>query len=488
MKNFKIILLAITVTVMMGTSSCKKYLTVNPETEIPQEQLFNTESGFKDALTGVYLQMKNDNAYGKAMTMTTIEQLTSSWDVTANTTEQRLGLFNYTDEGVAGSLSAIFSQEYKIISSVNSILGEIDNKREVFKTPGMYEVIKSECLAIRAYCHLDLLRLFGPVPTAPANGNMLAYVTAVSKTPNQRISFTAYQVALFKDLADAEALVKDVDPITKYSLTQLKNPGPTTAFNPSDTYLAYRYIRVNYYAIKALEARAYLWFNVKDKAYECAKVVIDAKNPDNTVKFALGTSADMAAQDYLLSREHIFGLYDYDLYTKYTTMYASGTLKKSTSATIINTQLYGNTGTDIREANLWQLITLANAAKCYVLKKYLVVEKPATLALDIKQIPMLRVSEMYLIGAETAPTAEAQALWTAFRTARNITTTTLPADPLQLQLEVIKEYRKEFYAEGQGFFAYKRINAPKANFLFAPTAATVNYLIPLPANETVTVN
>lgn len=480
----KINYIAFTLIFVLSFTSCKKYLEVVPKTQMPQDVLFSTQNGFKDALTGVYIQMKANNMYGLAMTQTTVEHLVSSWDVTANTTEQRIGLFNFSDGGVEVAFSSIFQAEYKTIASINAILGQIDAKKDVFTTAGMYETVKSEALALRAYCHLDILRLFGPIPTAPTTGNMLAYVTTLSKTPTTRISFAEYQAALLKDLTDAEALVKDIDPITKYTMAELRSPSVTGNFNPSDTYLAYRYLRMNYYAIKGLQARAYLWFGDKQKAYESAKLVIDAKNADGSSKFRLGTSADMSTnKDYVLTSEHLFGLYDFSMFTKYTTNYTSGNIKKGSAATTINTSLYGNTGTDIREANLWELLTLANQSKVYVLKKYLPVENPTSIVSDYKQIPMIRLSEMYLIATETAPLAEAQNYWNTFKTARNITTTTLPVDPVQLQYEVIKEMRKEFYAEGQAFFAYKRINAPKTNYLFAPTAATVNYLLPLPNAE-----
>jgi hypothetical protein len=48
------------------------------------------------------------------------------------------------------------------------------------------------------------------------------------------------------------------------------------------------------------------------------------------------------------------------------------------------------------------------------------------------------------------------------------------------------EYRKEFFGEGQAFFTYKRLNAIKASVLWTPTAATINYVVPLPLGELVT--
>ncbi|WP_316816142.1 RagB/SusD family nutrient uptake outer membrane protein [Pedobacter nyackensis] len=462
--------------------SCKKFLTVNPKTEMPLDVLFSSEGGFKDALTGVYLQMKDNKTYGAAMTQTTIEQLASSWDVTAKTTEERMGLFNYTDEGVEGSLSSIYGQEYKIISSVNAILGQIDSRRDVFVTAGMYETIKSECLAIRAYCHFDILRLFGPQPSSPVNGNRLPYVTVLSNTPNSRLSYHEFQTALFKDLSDAEMLVKNIDPIIKYSIQQLKAPG-ASGVNPTDTFLAYRYLRMNYYAVKALQARAYLWFNDTQKAYECAKLIIDAKNEDGSVKFVFGSATDIAAKDYLLTNEHIFGLYDFDLANRYTSLYGSGILKKGANNLTINNQLFGKTGTDIRESGLWELITLSGGAKGYTIKKYKVQDAPA--GSDFKQIPMLRISEMYLIAAEAAPFTEGLNYFKLFRAARNIGQLAVPADPTGLQTEILKEYRKEFYSEGQAFFAYKRLNTTNTGFLFLPLAATINYLIPLPKSEAI---
>ncbi len=473
------------------TSCLNEWLTVNPKTDMTRDILFSTESGFKDALTGVYIQLKSTAGYGERLTMSTIEHLVTSWDVTSSSTEQRLSQFLYTDAGVEATMSAIFSQQYKVISSINAILDQIDANKDVFVTDKMYELIKGEALALRALCHFDILRLFGPVPTVTTEDNILPYVKTLSKEATPHINFNAFKAELIKDLNDAEQLLNTADPVKSYSMNDLRRPGPTYTFNPADTYFGFRHIRMNYYAVKALKARTYLWFGDNENAFANAKEVIDAKNPDGSTKFTLGTSADMTAGYLNLPSEHIFGIYEFSLLTKYNNMYANGTLKKGSAETTIKSKLYGNTGTDIRETYLWELITQANQAKTYVIKKYKVNDAPSNMTVDYRQIPLLRIAEMYLIAVEAAPTlAESQAYWSTFRIARNISVSTLPTDPLMLKDEVMKEYRKEFYAEGQSFFNYKRLNMPKTKILYASTSASVvlNYVVPLPKTELINTN
>ena len=479
MKKIKYILLALLS--LSGLNSCyNEWLSVNPKTDITKPMMFNSQEGIKDALTGVYIQLKSSSTYGLGLTMTSIEYFMSSWDVTANTTPQRLALFNYTDEGVENEIKNIYSTEYKTIASINAILSNIDANKDVITTPGLYEIIKGECFALRAFCHFDILRMFGPIPSKAGAGNILPYVKVLSNVPTGHIPFSQFQEEILNDLSEAENLLKNVDPILKYSLLDLGRPTTTLL----DSYLSYRYFRMNYYAVKALQARVNLWFNKPQEAYEAAKTVIGAKNTDGTLKYRLGTSADMASGDYALTAEQIFAMYDFKLYTKYMENFQIGVLKKGTAETTIKTSLYGNTGTDIREANLWELVTQANQAKTYILRKYRLTETAPTHQTDYKRIPLIRLSELYLIAAETAPAAEAQQYWADFRTVRNITVTTLSADKTVAQLEIVKEYRKEFYGEGQSFYAYKRLDIQKPNFLFLPTAVTtVNYVFPLPKTE-----
>ena len=60
MKQIIYILLA---TTMLGLMSCSDWLDVSPKTSIPTDKQFESESGFKDALTGIYLKLGIQTLY-----------------------------------------------------------------------------------------------------------------------------------------------------------------------------------------------------------------------------------------------------------------------------------------------------------------------------------------------------------------------------------------------------------------------------------------
>ncbi len=484
MKRFIIItLLIIPVFYLL---SCEKFLDVHPKTELEQDAIFSNEQGFKDALTGVYIKMRSDNSYGSALTQTYLENLVGGWDVTAGSVEQKIGLYNFSDATVTDRFNAIFKQQYSTLASINDILGHLETHAGVFKDKNLWKLIKSECLGLRAYIHLDLLRLYGPIPSEPTKGNNLAYVTKFSKEINQRISFEDYKGMLLKDLDDAAALAKDIDPITQFSIAQLRTPSEAVGFNPADNFYAFRYLKMNYFAVRALQARAQLWFGRKEEAFLAAKEVIDAKNTDGTVKFPLGTSISLNNKNYTLTDEHVFGLYDFQMYTKYLSKYSNMLLKKGSTESVIKTTLFGNTGKDIREISLWQFLTAANGSKSNVIRKYeMAAPNTVTSLTDFKQIPLIRISELYLIASECASFSDGVGYFQQFRTSRGIGDMAAPTNEAALLAEIIKEYRKEFYAEGQAFYTYKRNNSPRTAIVLAPTNAVINYLLPLPNIETI---
>ena len=50
------------------TAGCQDWLNVQPKTSVQEEDIFSTEYGFKDVLTGFYIDMGSQDLYGKNLT------------------------------------------------------------------------------------------------------------------------------------------------------------------------------------------------------------------------------------------------------------------------------------------------------------------------------------------------------------------------------------------------------------------------------------
>lgn len=443
-------------------TSCNQWLSVSPSNEMPVEDQFGSEQGVKDALAGVYVLIKDYSLYGQVLTMGYIENMASLWDVTAASAEESFSRHEY--DKVTGNVDQVYGKLYNAIANVNNILENIHADNGVLLTPGMYEIIRGECLALRAFLHLDLMRLYGPVPAdLTAGGAKLPYVQKVSKEINLPITYDAYKDLLLGDLRQAETLLKPYDPVV-------------TGEKVSDDFLLRRTSRMNYYAVKALQARAFLWYEEKENAYAAAKTVIDAVKADGSQAFDIqGIKTLFPEGDFILYPEHIFGLYDHKLDNRYSSLFQTGTLYKGTNATAIQKDLYGNSATDIRALNLWELLPLPLGSR-YTLKKY-------DVGRENSQISLIRLCELYFIAIETGNAEQARKLWEEYRDSRVLGSKELPTAPELLRKEILTEFRKEFYAEGQLFYLYKRYNSPREDILFANPNLVVNYILPLPKTE-----
>lgn len=98
-----------------------------------------------------------------------------------------------------------------------------------------------------------------------------------------------------------------------------------------------------------------------------------------------------------------------------------------------------------------------------------------------KSLPLIRLSELYLILMQEAPIAEANTYCNSFRTTREASYAQLTE--ANRNEEVLKEYAREYWSEGQTFFAHKQMNA--TTWASSGNIANAsNYIIPLPIDET----
>ena len=457
---------------LLMLTSCNDWLDVSPSEQKKKSEMFSKAEGFRNVLTGAYIRMKSNSLYGQEMVCGTVENLAQHWNYSSNTIGSYLNTYNYRATVVENAMTAIYNNLFKVVADVNGLLGDIDNG-----TLGDddYNLIKGEALALRAFCHFDGLRLFGPMPTEAGSDRVLPYVKEVTNRPNAFLTYEQFTRELMGDIDEAEACLKKVDPILKQSIAALNTPSQLT-----DNFYGYRQMRMNYYAVCALKARVALWTGNKSQALEYARLVMNATSADGAKTFRLGTLNDCAGGDKVLSSEHIFNLKVTDI----TSTLGAGTTYQKTQSQL-RSQLYESGTTDIRFVNMWNYVYDSYWWTYYnYFVKYVQTDNMPSLARNV--VPLIRLYEMYLIAMECSPLGEANSLYAEMCDARNAPAVTISSQE-QLKELLIKEYNREFYGEGQAFYAYKRMAAEKIYFTNEPGTKDA-YVVPLPVQESVFAN
>lgn len=263
-------------------------------------------------------------------------------------------------------------------------------------------------------------------------------------------------------------------------LLALSDPIITTPPKQSEdiyNYLRNRINRLNYFGVKLLKARAALWMNDKPTALTLAKELIAVRESH----FPFSTNAQVTNAifpDRVFSSELIFALENDlrgDMYDKVINedKIAAFNLLGSLGDTEYNGVLWGTSndiistagsaaGSDLRAKAMTTTLT-TTIGKFYMSKKYASIEKIEDLpngkgmSYLYRLTPMLRISEAYYIAAECEPNeADGFAYLNTVRNAREIQGQVSTG----MEVQLLREYIKEFYMEGQLFFFYKRKSAP----------------------------
>ena len=439
---------------LLGTG-CSNWLDVKPSTRVEQEEMFSTEDGFKNTLTGVYIKLKSNSLYGKTLTMELTEYLAQHWKSNASELSGYISAYDYENSNVQSIIDGVYTDFYNAIVNVNNLLDFVDNG---VLSEDMYKLIKGEALGLRAFCHLDLLRLYGPIPGKQTDKKILSYAREVSRQNMPVNTWAEYIAFLEKDLNEAETLLEEVE---KKGI--------------DDDDFTYRQNRMNYWAVMAVKARFYLWIQNKEKAAEYANKVIDRVGE----QFKLSQPENFTNKDYIASSEHLFSVHVYDLEDiTETFIYRSGGVEQTKSLIV---ELFEGDVTDVRgDGKLWQQLQGGTTGNRYVLMKY---KQSEAQVATREQIPLVRLYEMYLIAIECSDnSAVYQPLINQLLTARSISLDMDNAGVDQKNQFVSMEYHKEFYGEGQAFYQYKRRNDEMIMWSNTPGSTSV-YVLPVPKSE-----
>ena len=465
-------------------SSCNKWLDVKPRTQMTEEEQFSTRQGYTDALFGIYQNSAGLGGYGKHLTFSLLDILAQRYENKSITTSvyYKIARYNYTDPDVRNVIDSVFNNSYQSIAQANYLLKNVDKNNGILDATS-YKIIKGEALGMRGFLHFDLVRLFAQRYADGANAGMqsIPYLRSFTVSPQARLSLGAVLDSCEADLKAAEVLLegdKNIDRIAG-------NQGST---NP-DLLLQYRQNHLNYWAVKATLARLYLYKGDKVNALKYAQDVIKSGKFTFINPSLINTDATSTGSDMTFTNEHVFSIYtsglkkQVDVYFK--NVGATGEVFDLYTTRAKLDAMYqcavGGYGAEIRRPaatrDLWNVVSPTIVYS----KKYW-----SDNSLNVKQrvIPVIRLSEMYYIAAESAPTiAEGLVFLNMVRTNRLLPELTSVSSQAAFDLELQFEYRKEFYAEGQLWFYYKRKNVLNIPDGVANPMTEAKYTFPLPNAE-----
>lgn len=468
MKRTKLSYFLTAILVISLNSSCEKWFDVQPKSQIKSDILFETEAGFKEALAGVYTILTDQALYGKELTYGMMGVLSHEWDSYSSQYADDAS-YNYTATQFRNRTEAVWSNMYKAISNTNMILENID-KNNVF-TGDNKSIIKGEALALRAFIHFDLLRCFGLSYAVNANQAAIPYVTLYTSKQTKQYTVDEVVKLIIEDLIAAQALLK-VDPL--YT-------GKTVAEYDDNGYLINRQLHLNYFAVEALLARVYLFKG------DYVNARIYAQNVVNANKFTFTTQQEFIDETNLSGvTEHIFALQINKLHQyaiDYLSQEGEGPIYSLTDA--MRKSYYESNSVDYRYLYLFKAGLNADANKQYILK-FSEPETSTTSKVDPQyykdKMPLIKISEMYFILAECDNHDGLTPLnnLNAVVRARGVESINSFSDFRTL---MTSEFRKEFLAEGQLFYYYKRTNQQNIQNSETNLVATKSYTFPIPDAE-----
>ena len=452
------------------TTSCNDWLEVKPKTEEEADKLFSTLDGFKSALAGVYIGMSQTELYGREMTFGMVGVLGQEWGSGSDLGNQYSAYsywLNYNYEQVVSKalIDAVWNKMYEGIANVNTLIQYSDLKREVLGD--YYGVVRGEALALRAYMHFDLLRLFAPYDFSAEAKVAIPYVLEAKPAIAPQLTPTKFVEYALKDVETALELLKSDPILTGEDVSGVDNG-----------YLANRNFHLNYYAVLGLKARICLYAKDVTAAYGAANEVILAQQQKGLfpwVKTADITTTEANLRDRTFSSEHLFAFNTTKLEE-----YIKGYFREASlplMERLMPGELYE--ADDYRTALYETYSGFANVLTKFWQMDKAYVQGQGYVTPKRNRMPAIRIAEMYYIAAEALKESnigEALEMLNTLRVHRGLMKLE-NLDKDQLQEELGREYYREFIGEGQVFFYHKRMNTS-----IIATANAV-YVLPMPDDE-----
>jgi tetratricopeptide (TPR) repeat protein len=450
MKDIKI--LAIGAVLTMGLASCgDDYFDVEMDQNKTSETAFSSVKDVKNGMIGAYYALGNYRFYGR--NVVAIGDMCSDISTADPSSGHFVMLNTYQVTDTDGELEDTWNYGYKVIDRCVRTINGAQKLLEAGVTEDEEYSISSylsQCYALRALATFTLTNLFG-LPYQPGGANTQLGIILIKDKPYtntdevHRSTVAECYEQVLSDIAKAKELYTDEGEM---------NGSAQFYFNLA--------------AIYALEARVNLFMGNYEAAKEAAQNAIDERDSEGVEAAKYGAMWKSNA----ISDEDILTI------TK--------TSDDNLSANSLNT-LYGSYGGKVA-ANVNALFDKEDVrAEVLDYTQYKYIGLTGDKA--VSNIPIFRVSEMYLILAEcearlgNIEEAKEAVFFTAQRNATIEDAESLPSEQAELLSFINDESVREFYLEGHRWFDARRqglkitVASTKKDFDIA------KFVFPIPADE-----
>lgn len=469
--------------------SCNDWLEVTPPDDVEESELFSTGEGYRNALNGVYKKLSSESLYAQELTWGFLDVLAQYYLSYRLDMSHPYGRYvcnyQYGNSDVRGILDRIWQNSYNNIANCNNLLNNIENEDTKLFAGGKLEknMIKGEALALRAFIHFDLLRLFAPALVKDDGEKYIPYCDIYPAILKERESVVTCLEKIKNDLIEAKDLVGGFDTIPEhkdwlFTRVRIEGNGGSLVVMPDDLFYGYRGFRMNYYAVKAILARVYSYSGELENAYNEAKDVCEAKSSFGNVLFDF----TQVIESPKLYDGVIFGLSNKKIVDNFKRFAEGG---KNQFLCVSDDMFYGQKH-DVRYQFLSKIGTSPWAP--LISQKYLETEDDG-MKKEINEslIPIIRRSELYYIMGEylysSGKTQEAIDILKAVRIARNV-----PEDlvyPVNNEMDyreaLLRDARREFIGEGQLFYMHKKFDI-ETSWAMSDKSA---FVLPIPDSENI---
>ena len=468
---------------MITLSSCNDYFDkTGDEQHITDKKFFGDEAAFASALTDCYTLMRSRNLYGGMLTLEMMEfanQNMAPHDAFSSAAAQ----LNFADAALAARVDSMTHAAYRVVAACNKLIDEAERTKVVFTSAGKKKIITAEAYALRAAVQFDLLRLFHPAPATDAGFRGLPYVTHTSANVPEALTTTQILQAVNTDLAHAAQLLKTVDPI-------LKERNSIVGVGEFDRRL--RTFQMNYYAVKAVQARVALWQgNYEQAVAQADSVLAHLQNTVARYRLFYWVTPGHYGSDFSFSREYVFGIASTP--TGFARLSDDMFKTKGIQTTTSLRDIYADNA-DIRYRAWFRQqgsgYAMSNKFGSATLLTDYVYSTSATATSLPAAIPYIKLGEVMLIKAEAlnemGQTSVARSLLEEMQGYKDISYASRATSVTKESLRelIYAEARRDLFGEGQLFYLNKRLGltSVKAADGTMRTVTLNQYTLPLPAD------